>query len=339
MAEVEFAHRYERALAGTQFLQLITRTFSNLRLTAHQEIADTISAMTGSFLDCRARAALLCDGSGQLAIAASEGFGDPAQLTGEGCRALWHWVMDEKRALSLGPEQVLARWPAAPPAACKGLACVAIDLHDRSIGVLAVADRRSRAPFAEDELVFLSCASGLASMAVANADAHAEQRQQRKLAEDRAAQAAAEAREKQAALTELDRKLQIIERQQLQIAKLSTPVLQVHPQILALPLIGILDDRRQDELTARLMEHIAHRHARYVILDVTGIEAVDTATAGLFLRLARTTRLLGATCILTGIGPAMARTIVALGVELDSLTTRASFGDGLNECLARLGKG
>ena len=334
MAPPALSARYERLLAGMQFVQLITRSFSTLQLTDHASITDTLSALIGSFFDCRARAAILRDPEGEgLRVSASEGFGDPEILLSPEATALWREAMVEKLPLTFSAEQLAARWPGAPTSTAHGLACVAIDLDDRSIGVLVVAGKLSRAPFDAEELAFLASASGLASMAVSNANTHAEQRAQRELAEQRSEQAKAEAREKQAALTELDHKLTLIAEQQAQIVALSTPILQVSPEVLAVPLIGTIDAQRREELSIRLMTEISKRGSRYVLLDITGVDTVDTCTADHFIRLARTSALLGARCVLTGVRPSVAQTLVSLDIGLGGLTTAASFGDGLDLCM------
>ncbi|PRQ05749.1 RsbT co-antagonist protein RsbRA [Enhygromyxa salina] len=338
MGEDSLAARNHRLVSGMQFMQLMTRTFSTLQLTTHDAIADTLSSLTGSFFECRSRLALLVNGdTGELRVAAREGLGG-AELLSEAGRALWSWVMAEKTALALTAEQLRERWPDAPAALSEGMACVAIELHDESLGVLAVAGKLSYKPFNDEELTFLSCASGLASMAVANANANAEQDAQRQLAEARAAQAAEQTREKQATLVELDRKLAIIEAQRARIDELSIPILQLRDQVLAVPLIGAVDAQRSADLMEQLMTEISRQGARFVILDITGVELVDTHTADHFIRVARTAALLGALCIVTGVRPAVAQTLVGLGADLSSLVTKATLGDGLDECERRLAR-
>lgn len=330
--------QHERALAGMQYLQLITRTFSTLRFSGHDEIADTISALVGSFFDCRARAGLRVDAGGELLVAAAEGFGD-ADLLSESARELWSWVLAEKVPLAPSAAELAARWVDAPAIAGQGFACAAIELHDRSVGIIAVAGKRSRAAFNDEDLAFLACASGIASMAFAAAEAQAQEKQQRLLAEARAAQAADESHDKQVALDELDRKLKVIERQRREITELSAPILEVHGQILAVPIIGSFDARRSEELTQRLLSAVANRGTRFVIIDVTGVEAVDTATADRLLQLGRAIDLLGAGSLLTGVRPAVAQTLVALGLRLDELSTAPTFGAGLDACRRRLAEG
>ena len=95
----------------------------------------------------------------------------------------------------------------------------------------------------------------------------------------------------------------MIERQRSSIQELSTPVLEVDDGVLALPIIGVLDSARMESVTERLLDAIATLHADCVILDVTGVELVDTQTADHLIRITRSVRLMGARCVLTGIRP------------------------------------
>lgn len=317
----------------------MARSFSALNLTRHDDIADTLSSLASSFFDCRAWLVLLLDDdAGALRIAVREGFAGSDELLSDQGRALWAWFMDEKLATQLGPNELLARWPEAPPALRQGMACVAIDLQERSIGLLVVAGNRSGAPFDDEGLTFLSSASGLGAMAIANANTHVQQLVQQQLAELRAEQAAAQTREKQAALTQLDDRLAIIEAQQQQITELSTPILQLRAEVLVLPLIGVMNAQRAEHLMDRLLDEIARRQVSYVILDITGIDTVDTHTADYLIRLARAARLLGVVCVLTGIRAAVAQTLVGLGADLSAILTKATLGAGLDECDRRLGR-
>jgi anti-anti-sigma regulatory factor len=336
MVDEALASRLDQLSEGMQFIQLMTRVFSSLRLTDRAAISDTLGSLTSSFFDCRQHAMLLVEPDTRtLRVRKCEGFARCEQLVSERGLAFWAWVMAEKAAQFVSPELLAQRWPEPPDELREGFACVAIDLMDQSIGVMAVSGKLSRQPFSDEELTFLACASGLASMAVANASAMEEQDAHRLLAEDRAAQAALQAQEKHRALAELDQKLAIIERQQEAIMQLSTPILQLAEDVLALPIIGTVDVRRGAQIMERLLAEVSARRARYVILDITGVEVVDTHTADHFLKVARSAELLGATCMITGIRPAVARTLATIGGDLSTLTTMANLGQGLSECIRR----
>jgi rsbT co-antagonist protein RsbR len=144
-------------------------------------------------------------------------------------------------------------------------------------------------------------------------------------------------REQHAALAskqqELEAQLATIAQQALAITELSTPVLEVWSNVLALPLIGVLDTKRSAEVMANLLAKVSASQARCVIIDVTGIAVVDTGTADHLIKIAHAVELLGARCVLTGIAPAVARTLVAIGVSLGGVETFRSLKAGLEHCI------
>ena len=129
-----------------------------------------------------------------------------------------------------------------------------------------------------------------------------------------------------------------LQRLRLAVQELSTPILELWDDVLALPIIGVVDSRRSSEIMERLLGEVVRRRSRFVIIDITGVELVDTSTADHFIKLVRAVELLGARCMLTGIGPAVAQTLVLLGVDLRALTTLQNLSQGLKECL-RLSSG
>lgn len=132
---------------------------------------------------------------------------------------------------------------------------------------------------------------------------------------------------------ELEQKLAVIDRQRAAIRELSTPVLQLWDGVLALPIIGVVDSRRSAEIMERLLTELSSQQARYVILDITGVEVVDTKTADHFVKVMKAAELLGSHCMLTGIRPAVAQTLVELGVDLSSIVTLRTLQDGLRQCI------
>jgi anti-anti-sigma regulatory factor len=136
---------------------------------------------------------------------------------------------------------------------------------------------------------------------------------------------------------ELEAQLETIKRQEYSIQELSTPILELWDDVVALPVIGVVDTRRSADIMERLLTEVSQKQARYVILDITGVEVVDTRTADHFIKVIKAAQLLGATCLLTGIRPAVAQTLVELGVDLGELATLRNLRDGLRECLRRMG--
>jgi rsbT co-antagonist protein RsbR len=132
---------------------------------------------------------------------------------------------------------------------------------------------------------------------------------------------------------QLAAQLETIDQQRRAIQELSTPILQLWEGILVLPVIGFVDSVRSQQMMERLLEEIVQRQARQVIIDVTGVAVMDTQTADYFTKIFNSVRLLGAQCLLTGIRPAVAQTLVHIGVQLDQVTTRRNLQQGLQECL------
>lgn len=138
---------------------------------------------------------------------------------------------------------------------------------------------------------------------------------------------------------ELEReRLETIERQRMAIADLSAPIMDVWDGVIALPVIGLVDTQRSVELTERLLERISSSGARCVIVDVTGVDVVDTATANHLLQMIRSASLLGAFCVVSGISPQVAQTLVQLDVDLSSIRTVRNLKDALKESLKHLSK-
>lgn len=128
---------------------------------------------------------------------------------------------------------------------------------------------------------------------------------------------------------ELEAKLETIERQQAAIRELSTPIIEVWAGVLCLPVVGIVDSQRSAEMTEMLLEMIVAKQARTAIVDITGIDAMDTKTADHFIKMAKAVRLLGAECILSGINPGIAQTLTHIGVDLTGIRTLRNLRDAL----------
>jgi rsbT co-antagonist protein RsbR len=146
----------------------------------------------------------------------------------------------------------------------------------------------------------------------------------------------AEQEQSRAFRTELEQKLQIVEKQRAAIRELSTPIIELWEGVLCLPVVGIMDTARSTEMTNSLLEAIVEKKTRYTIIDITGIEVMDTRTVDHFMRMAKSIRLLGAECALTGISPHIAQTVVHMGLELDDVVTHRSLRDALAHYVTRL---
>ncbi|MFY0541418.1 STAS domain-containing protein [Nannocystis pusilla] len=133
-------------------------------------------------------------------------------------------------------------------------------------------------------------------------------------------------------------KLDLIERQQEVIRQLSTPIIEVWDGVITLPIVGLVDTVRTAEIMDNLLQAVTRTRARFAILDLTGVEVVDTGTASHLIRMIQAIRLLGAEGILTGIHPTIAQTIVSLGVDLTRVAVFGKLRDALVFCLGKLGK-
>jgi rsbT co-antagonist protein RsbR len=130
---------------------------------------------------------------------------------------------------------------------------------------------------------------------------------------------------------------QVIARQQEEMLELSTPVISLWDGVLALPLIGTLDSSRTQVVMENLLNRIVETGASLAVIDITGVPTVDTLTAQHLMKTIAAARLMGADCILSGIRPQIAQTIVHLGVDLASVVTKATMADAFSLALSRLG--
>jgi len=130
---------------------------------------------------------------------------------------------------------------------------------------------------------------------------------------------------------------EVILRQQQDMLELSTPVVELWDGVLALPLIGTLDSARTQVAMENLLEKIVQTGAGIAIVDITGVPTVDTLVAQHLLKTVAAARLMGADCIISGIRPQIAQTIVHLGVDLGSVITKASLADAFVVALQRTG--
>ncbi|MGV3742411.1 MAG: STAS domain-containing protein [Burkholderiaceae bacterium] len=130
---------------------------------------------------------------------------------------------------------------------------------------------------------------------------------------------------------------QVILRQQQELLELSTPVVQLWKDVLALPLIGTLDSARTQVVMESLLQKIIETGASIAIIDITGVPTVDTLVAQHLLKTVAAARLMGADCIISGIRPQIAQTIVHLGVNLEDVITKATLADAFMVALKRTG--
>src|ERR1700722_8881527 len=130
---------------------------------------------------------------------------------------------------------------------------------------------------------------------------------------------------------------EVISRQQQELLELSTPVVRLWENVLALPLIGTLDSARTQIVMQNLLEAIVQTRSDFAIIDITGVPVVDTLVAQHLLKTVAAARLMGADCLISGIRPQIAQTIIHLGVDLSEVTTKATLADAFDVALRRSG--
>lgn len=138
---------------------------------------------------------------------------------------------------------------------------------------------------------------------------------------------------------DLEEKLETVDQQRAAIKNLSTPIIEVWQGVLCLPVVGVMDTARSSEMTSGLLQAIVEKGAKYAIIDITGIDVMDTRTVDHFIRMAKSIRLLGAECALTGLNPHIAQTIVQMGLELSDIVTHRSLRDALYRYVAQAARG
>lgn len=129
----------------------------------------------------------------------------------------------------------------------------------------------------------------------------------------------------------------VIRQQQEAIRELSTPVLQVRERLLILPIIGVIDPQRARQLTEQLLRGIRTNRAKVVVIDITGVAAMDATVANHLVQTVEASRLLGATVIVTGLSPEIAQTIVNIGVDLGKMNTVGDLQGGIEQAERLLG--
>jgi GAF domain-containing protein len=203
----------------------------------------------------------------------------------------------------------------------RSLLCIPVKRNDAVVGALYMDNNLSVGVFDARQLAVVELVTAQAAVSLENA------RLYEKLADENA--------KRQATEEKLREQLGIIDRQQQAIQQLSTPIIEVWDGVVVMPVVGIFDSTRAKAMIEPLLATVQRRGCRYAIIDLTGVDIVDTQTAEQILRVVLAVRLLGAQGIVSGIRPDVARTIVALGVDLSSIVTLARLRDALVYCIRR----
>jgi GAF domain-containing protein len=211
-------------------------------------------------------------------------------------------------------EQVTAR-------GLKSVLCLPLMRQGVRVGMLYLENNLTTGAFVRSRVAVLELLASQAAISLENAVLYEELRQENE-----------ERRRAEAVLSE---KLELIERQQETIRVLSTPIIEVWNGVLTVPVLGVLDERRAAELMQSLLDAVTRKSCRYAILDLTGVESVDEATAAHVIKLVGALRLVGARGIVVGIRGSVARTLVSAGSELSGITTLSNLRQALVFCVRR----
>jgi len=121
------------------------------------------------------------------------------------------------------------------------------------------------------------------------------------------------------------------------IREMSTPTIKLWEGVLVLPVVGVIDTMRAQHMMESMLTKIGETYSKVIILDIQGVAAVDTAVANHLIKITKATKLMGCECILSGISPAVAQTIIQLGIDMESIKTKSTLSDALAEALVMLG--
>jgi rsbT co-antagonist protein RsbR len=137
-------------------------------------------------------------------------------------------------------------------------------------------------------------------------------------------------------ITERVRQEEMLREQSRTIREISTPAIKLWDGIVMLPVVGVVDSARAQQMMDTILAMIAETSSRVSILDIQGVASVDTAVANHLIKITKVTKLMGCECIISGISPAVAQTLVQLGVDLGSVATNASLVDALKSAFTLL---
>lgn len=129
----------------------------------------------------------------------------------------------------------------------------------------------------------------------------------------------------------------IIRDQHEAMLEMSTPVTEVWEDVLMLPIVGMIDSRRAQDVMTAVLTKIGETHARTLIMDISGVAVMDTAVANHLIKISKASRLMGSTCIISGISPAIAQTMIELGINVGDIHTTATLRDALTAALRDAG--
>lgn len=295
---------------------------------------------------------------GGTSSAVDDGHGKPLDESDDIARSVVLYVARTQESVVLDDTTAMTRFSEDPyirSGAPKSLLCLPLLHQARLSGVLYLENRATSGVFNVARVELLALLSSQAAIAIENArlistvrSANGEvKRANERLELDVARRTEELVTAKDRLELELSQREQIerertalqeqvIDAQRARLAEMSTPLIPITDEIMVMPLIGTLDRERATQVLTAALEGAKHHRARVVILDITGIQQIDTDVAGLLLGVSGALRMIGTEAVLTGIAPAIAQTLVGLGVDLSSFVTMGTLQSGMNYAIRRV---
>lgn len=137
-------------------------------------------------------------------------------------------------------------------------------------------------------------------------------------------------------ITERVRHEERLREQALTIQEISTPAIKLWDGVAVLPVVGVVDSNRAQQMMEKMLEKIGKTSAKVMILDISGVAAVDTAVANHLIKMTKATRIMGCSCIISGVSPSVAQTIVNLGIDMEGVQTNSTLHDALREAFTQI---
>ena len=235
--------------------------------------------------------------------------------------SFFNQLLDNGESGVISPDRVKKDWPTAAGNWKNGFFFGRVISGGRCAGLLIVPDRERHGTFTEHDALLFSAMTDIIAFSVDSIR--------------RANEIEKAAAEKNKLIDDMRDKIETIQSQNALIATLSTPILELWNGILVLPVVGMMDTQRSATMMDALLDKVVKTEATGVIIDITGVDIVDTKTADHFIKLARAIRMLGAEPVITGISPAIAQTLTHIDIDLSGICTMRALGDGLKQLLER----
>ena len=324
----ELARRIELQERRDESLVTLGLTLASLMFERVEDVCDTILSLAISETDASGGAILLSDLSddglplhNRLKSVARSGLTLPADI---GVAGAWSSILRDLMPAALSADEPGALPDLVPHRSGGRLLSVPVISRGDGIGAV-VLQLPNLSPVDEPSMLrMLRIVSSIAAMSVVNVRNREAERALRDRIEDQAATARKDADARREALEKVEQQLSIIREQEAAIRSLSSPIIRVWDGVIALPVIGHVDSERAGDMTHRLLEQVVQTGSQVAIVDLTGVDHVDTHTTSHLLRMAQSVRLLGARCVLAGVTSRVARVMVNMHVEMGDTIT---FGD------------